>query len=383
MTIPSDTDDAAHGLSLNARRMRELQEPVLQEWERRLRATVKQATHLSPPIIIDTVPMFYGNLVEAITPPDPRVIASGTSTVASEHGGERARLTNYTIDAVVAEYQLLRWTIFDVLATHGVVLQAWELTVINTTIDKAIQESVTAFALSQSKLREQFMVSMAHDLRSPLHVVGTAAEVILRVDDVPKIHDMAKRIKDNSERMDRMIKELLDIAMFSDGRRQHLNLTGFDILSVISEVCEQSNAVGEFRIKIDAQSVVGWWDRNALKRAIENLLSNAVKYGDPDAPISVTTEVVHERLLLSVHNEGDPIPPEEWETVFQVYHRAQATKSGARQGWGIGLPYVRSVAESHGGSVVLDSSREKGTTLSLDIPLDARPFQQAPTSEGA
>jgi signal transduction histidine kinase len=88
-------------------------------------------------------------------------------------------------------------------------------------------------------------------------------------------------------------------------------------------------------------------------------------------------------VIISVHNEGDPIPPDQIETVFQVFHRAKAAKEGNRPGWGIGLPYVRSVAESHGGSIGVDSSAERGTTFGIDLPVDARPFQNAPTLEKA
>jgi signal transduction histidine kinase len=84
-------------------------------------------------------------------------------------------------------------------------------------------------------------------------------------------------------------------------------------------------------------------------------------------------------MLLSVHNQGDPIPPDQVESVFQVFRRAKAAKEGNKQGWGIRMPYVRSVAESHGGSIDLDSAEERGTTFAIDIPLDSRPFQNAPT----
>jgi signal transduction histidine kinase len=65
--------------------------------------------------------------------------------------------------------------------------------------------------------------------------------------------------------------------------------------------------------------------------------------------------------------------------IFQVFRRAQAAKEGKKQGWGIGLPFVRAVAESHGGSVAIDSTVERGTTFLIDIPVDSRPFQKAPT----
>jgi signal transduction histidine kinase len=123
----------------------------------------------------------------------------------------------------------------------------------------------------------------------------------------------------------------------------------------------------------------GWWDREAIKRAIENLLSNAIKYGAPDTPIRMETESRDERVMLTVHNEGEPIPPEQIECIFQIFERAVAAKEANSKGWGIGLPYVRSVAESHGGSVMVDSAANRGTTFTINMPLDARPYQDAPT----
>jgi signal transduction histidine kinase len=82
---------------------------------------------------------------------------------------------------------------------------------------------------------------------------------------------------------------------------------------------------------------------------------------------------------LSLHDHGSPIPPDQVESLFQVFRRAKAAKEGDQKGWGIGLPYVRSVAESHCGSIDVDSAEERGTTVSIDIPIDSRPFQNAPT----
>ena len=103
-----------------------------------------------------------------------------------------------------------------------------------------------------------------------------------------------------------------------------------------------------------------------------------MKYGSADRPITITVRAVAGRAMVSVHNFGSYIPPEELELLFQPFRRAnQARKSGER-GWGLGLTLVRGVAESHGGSIGVDSLPERGTTFVIDIPLDARPFQDAP-----
>ena len=112
------------------------------------------------------------------------------------------------------------------------------------------------------------------------------------------------------------------------------------------------------------------------------MISNAIKYGAPDTPIRTEIDAQDERVILTVHNEGEPIPPEQVECIFQIFERAVAAKEANKKGWGIGLPYVRSVAESHGGSVGVDSSANRGTTFTINMPIDARPFQDAPTLGG-
>jgi signal transduction histidine kinase len=148
---------------------------------------------------------------------------------------------------------------------------------------------------------------------------------------------------------------------------------------VAREIHEQSTAVHGPRLKIIGEPVRGWWDEDAIRRSLENLIGNAVKYGANNTPITIRIASYHGRVMLSVHNEGKAIPSDQLETVFQVYQRAKLAREGSTLGWGIGLPYVRSVGESHGGSIGVDSDDERGTTFIIDIPVDARPFQNAPT----
>jgi len=383
MTLASDQNTDINRLSTTAQRMLALREVVLAEWENRLRSTVNEAAALPHPILINTFPTLYDNIAQSISSGYPRESVTLANTVASEHGGERARVTNYSHQAVIAEYQLLRWTILDVLNRNGVALDSNEFFAINAAIDDCIQESVNAFALAQSALRERFIVTITHDLRNPLQVISSAAELLLHVDDLEKIRELASRIVGNSQRMDRMIQDLLDAAVFQSGERLKLHLDSVDIMEVVREVQEQLAEQCGTRLQVLGAPITGWWDRDAMKRVLENLLNNALKYGAPDAAIRIKIDCSHARMLLTVHNEGDAIPPEELESIFQVFRRAEAARESEKRGWGIGLPYVRSVAESHGGSVQIDSAPGRGTTLAIDVPVDARPFQNAPTLGGS
>lgn len=380
MTSTNAKNITSAELSATSVRMLELRDAVLTEWQQRMRATISKAAVLSQPILVNTMPVVYANLAEAITP-DYAHNSNGVleTTVASEHGNERARLTNYDLSTVISEYQVLRSAIFDVLADNGLQLTATDTRIINMTLDATIKESATAFSLVQSAFRERFVATLAHDLRSPLNAVQMFAERIGRTSDPKVIGELSDKIKQNVGRMDRMIRELLDIVVFEQGERLKLHMTNFNIMQVVQQVCDDSFEIYGSRFEVVGEDVTGWWGRDALLRALENLIGNALKYGSNDTPITIKIDHYHGRILISVHNEGNPIPPDQLESVFQVFERAKIANDENEQGWGLGLPFVRSVAESHGGSIVTDSSPDTGTTFIIDIPIDARPFLDAPT----
>ena len=382
MTLATDQNLDPDKLSANARCMLALRDEVLTEWIKRVRQTVKEAEQLPQPILINTFPSLYDNLAEAISPGYPRAMGNEGNTVASEHGGERARLTNYNARSVITEYQLLRWTIFDVLKRNSVQLQDEETFVINASMDGAIRESVTAFALAQAAMRQKVIAALTHDLRNPLSNANVYAQLIQRSSDLTKMKEFAGQIVESLRRMDEMIQELLDSATFQSGERLRLRLEEFDLQDVAKEVCDQFTVRHGSRFQLTGGKPRVWWDRVATQRALENVMGNALKYGAPDRPIRVKIDQVDDRVMLSVHNEGEPIPFEQMESIFQVFRRANAAKEGDIEGWGIGLPYVRSVAESHGGSVEVDSAVGRGTTFIIDIPLDPRPLQNALTLGG-
>ena len=379
MSLSTDQPQRPQSLSLTSIQMLDLRNDVLDAWEQKVRSVLPQASALQQPILIDTLPAFYDNIAESLTLDYPRSSGTENTTVAAEHGGERARLTGYDHGALIKEYQVFRWAIFEVSQRERISLDRMQIHAINASLDDAIQEAIEAFTLVQSGLRERFAAALTHDLRGPLSAASMALELILLLSDPAKIKTTAAKALTNVQRMSKMVEELLDTMAFHGGQRLQIQLSNFDVNEIVKEVQADSVAIYGNRFRLDVTSVIGWWDRAALKRALENLVSNAVKYGNPDSSISIKVDQTHGRLMLWVHNEGVPIPPEEQECIFQMYRRAEAALDSNKQGWGIGLPYVRAVAESHAGSVALDSSAELGTTFIIDIPVDVRPYGQSQT----
>lgn len=367
------------GLSSASIAMQALRPQVIDAWCQAVRANLCKAGELPAPVLMNTLPAFYDRLARLLTPEYFQACGVEVGVIAQEHGGERARLTGYDATTLIREYQLFRQVLFGQLHQAGMVLTHDQRTAIDTSIDSAIRESVTAFALIQSALREQFIAALTHDLRTPLSSIGVAAQVIEMKSESEDIRKLAGRIVENARRIDGMTRDLLDSMVFEGGERLPLHLSQFDMAELAYEVAQQAMESPQVKVQVTFESVPGWWCRESLKRALENLLGNAIKYGRVGQPIRLHVGRNEYRVQVSVHNEGDPIPPGEVEAIFQVYRRARDGKQ-VKDGWGVGLPYARRVAESHGGSIMVTSTVDDGTTFLLDIPLDARPFvDEAPT----
>ena len=349
---------------------------ILRLWAERVRAEVPAAAQQPHPILANTMPRFLHYLAEALSPNHPRQEASEGSNIAQEHGGERVRLTGYRLEDLIREYQLLRDVLFEQLAP---LTEAEQLTV-QRSIDRAVHEACGAYALVAEGLRERLMLSLAHDLRGPLTAARTGAQMILRRPDAPEVPRWAQRTLEGLDRLDGMVRDLLDLGRVGAGRQLVLTLGPCELGAIARGVLEALEPTHGARFVLSApEAVQGHWSADALRRGVENLVTNALKYGAGERPITVRVGSGQGRAQLSVHNEGSYIPAEERESLFQAFRRSASAEQGAQRGWGLGLPLVRAVAEAHGGSVEVQSDPERGTTFTLDLPLDARPFQDAPT----
>jgi len=361
--------------SFNSHRMLSLRDAVLRLWEEQVRETLPRTGKLSHPVLIDTMPLLYERMCAILTPAYFGRDGMDVSAFGAEHGIERANLTAYDAETIVAEFQLFRSVLFDMLDAHEVALTGPERRALHLTIDMAVRESVRTFVMAADSLRERFAGALAHDLRQPVSNVTMGAQLILRLDPPPAIADWAGRILKNGERMSAMLKDLLDALALQSGDRLTLALSRFDLLALAESVAQRARDYQGADVRVDGEPITGWWSQPALERALENLVNNAHKYGDPGTPIEVHLAADNERAVLSVRNQGKPIPPGELEAIFQQFVRSKDAGDTPAGSWGLGLPYVRTVAQSHGGSAVVFSDVDAGTVFVIDVPVDARPFQ--------
>lgn len=350
-------------------------------WEERLRSEVAVAGRESRPILINTLPAVLDQLAEALSPEHPRRTALQGSTVGLEHGGERVRLTHFRLEDLIAEYKILRQVLFAVLEEkeeEEEPLSPEERRTVHLSLDEAIAQACTGYVLVQSTFRDQFFATMAHDLRNPLNAALAAALLVQRSPST-EATGWARRIMENIGRADRMVQDLLNAMRVQTGARLQLEIQACDLTALIRHTVERLAAAHGGRVVLAAADPVhGFLAPDALQRAMDNLIDNAVKYGAPDRPITVSLHETEGRAMIGVHNEGGHIPADKQETLFRAFQRLTEPASSGKVGWGLGLAQVRAVAEAHGGSIGVDSVPGRGTTFTIDIPLDARPYQNNP-----
>jgi signal transduction histidine kinase len=369
MMLSTNQQSSTRDLSDQSRKVLAIRDEVFAEWERRVRSLIPGADEVSHPVLLDTLPLFYGNIAEALSPGFDRENAASGSTAATGHGSERARTTEYQAVEIVHEYQLLRDALLHVAQAHGIQFSDEEAGIIRSSFDQAIRDAIDEFTALQRAFRERVAASLTHDMRTPLSVIISGAELVLATDP-GKSEKILQKILENGLRIEQMIREQLDALSAPTTQTAALALAQMDALALARQVADHVRDTTPARCEVTGEAVTGWWDGNSLRRALENLALNAVKYGD-GGQVRLDVAQTHGRLVLSVHNWGNPIPDERRKDIFEYLNRGG--QSG-KPGWGIGLPFVQEVAKRHGGTVVLDSSAQAGTTFTIDIPVDARAF---------
>lgn len=226
-------------------------------------------------------------------------------------------------------------------------------------------------------LREAFVSTLTHDLRTPLQAARMSAELLIRQpSDATRVVTLSARIADHIDRTANMIQGLLDAHRIGAGERLPLKIQHCQLRPLLLETLEEANTVHGDRCVLSLiTEVEGYWDPDVLRRIVENLADNALKYGAAGTVVTVSVEEHVDTICLKVHNDGEPITHDEQVQLFTPFKRGASATTNGKRGWGVGLTFVRGAAEAHGGYVSVRSEAGHGTTFSVTLPKDARPWQ--------
>ncbi len=353
--------------------IRKYKSEIMHEWQLQVQSKIEASENQSKIALYDSLPDFLENLARILDPKDQKekFIAEGKEDLIGKVHGQHRANNSYSIDQMIDEYFILKNVVFSFIRQYGH-LDVETCDQINNSFQKALQMSAAQFSKSLLDSQENFVLNLAHDLRSPLMVIKMQAELMIKRAAYDK--DKCLKIGKSVDKVDSMIEHLLNTIKTQSHGMGFLDLLDFDLFNLISEISHEYEDLYPGIINIQGTSTIVKWNQLSIERVIDNLLSNALKYGDTTKPVTIKVDHDEDNTFLSVHNFGNPISTQDQLTLFQKFKRTKETMG--KKGWGIGLSYVKSVVEAHKG-IVLVHSDEKGTTFKFEIPRDVSASQKA------
>jgi phosphoserine phosphatase RsbU/P len=224
------------------------------------------------------------------------------------------------------------------------------------------------------KVSEMFAGVLGHDLRNPLMTITMGATLLLRRSadaGAEETLGIVKRILRSSDRMRRMIDQLLDFTRMRISNGIPLSLQSSDLGEIAQQVIDEI-AVGAEANEIHLELLgrgAGRWDRDRLLQLVSNLVANAVDHRDgKSSQVFVRVDGrADDWVRLEVENRGE-IPPSVLPTIFEPLRTTKQVKRDRASGLGLGLYISRQIAHAHGGTITVDSSAERGTRFVVGLP---------------
>jgi two-component system phosphate regulon sensor histidine kinase PhoR len=222
-------------------------------------------------------------------------------------------------------------------------------------------------------VRRDFVANVSHELRTPLTIIGGFAETLQDRDVPPEMRaEFARTIFTNTQRMQRIVDELLDLSRIETGhwkpRPEAIRIADL-AAEVFGRVVASAKAKGvTLDTAVDAGAQTIYADRTAVEQILLNLVENAIRHTGEGGRITIRTLREGDGVSLSVGDTGSGIAPEHLPRIFERFYRADSGRSREAGGTGLGLAIVRHLVQAHGGSVRAESVVGAGTTIRIFFP---------------
>lgn len=223
------------------------------------------------------------------------------------------------------------------------------------------------------KIRQDFVANVSHELKTPITSIIGYMEILENGNAPEKqIQPFIGKVINHAKRLNYIISDLLKLSKIESQEEDNsIQLIGQPLVPILDGAIEDikfvysnqklsfvSDCNTHIEVKADAQ---------LLREALTNLLDNAVKYGKAGHRVTINVNVL-DRVIINVHNVGEPILEKYGERIFQRFYRIDKSRNRDAGGTGLGLAIVKHIIYVHGGEITVDSSKQKGTTFSIYLP---------------
>ena len=234
---------------------------------------------------------------------------------------------------------------------------------LSRSFNQMLERLNTAFAAQR-----QFTGNAAHELRTPLALMQAQLELFFaeHPDVLPETAEFLSLLQEQTERLTQMTKTLLEMSNLQQvARNEQIQLAPMieEIFTDLAPLAEEDGV----SLEVEGDGVMTGSDA-LIYRLLFNLTENAVKYNRPGGSVRISVTQESEKLLIRVSDTGCGIPDEFQRSIFQPFFRVDKSRSREYGGVGLGLSLVWEIANLHGGSVWVEKSSEKGTTIAVDLP---------------
>ena len=268
-----------------------------------------------------------------------------------------------------------------------------ELLWLRFTTDRIARERTHALVLAQrhSAVKDQFLATMSHEMRTPLHgILGLARLLLDRLPDRPGVlHESRHQIElveRAGEHLLHIINDVLDFSRIEAGKLQ-IQHAAFDLRNLLDEIVELQRVTAQekgLRLLADVRLPQPCWvsgDASRLRQMLHNLLGNAIKFTElGEIRVRVAPEAQgSSTIVFHVQDTGGGIPADQLGLIFDAFHQVDGSFVRRHKGTGLGLTITREIARAMGGDVECDSEVGKGSVFTLKVPLAP---MAAPTQAG-
>lgn len=215
------------------------------------------------------------------------------------------------------------------------------------------------------KAQRQFLSDASHELKTPLTVIMSSADLLAENDD----NIYVDNIRSESRRMKKLVESMLTLSRTDDGSKMTFAILDWsDLLADTALLFEPVafESGHELRYRIEKGVRVNGNDE-ALRQLSGILQDNAIKYAAPDTPVYLTLSKQNRQAVLTVENSGDPIPPDNLAHIFERFYRADESRSDG-ESFGLGLSIAQSIVQVHKGSIRCESD-VRSTRFIVNLPI--------------